>query len=263
MSLAFTRTIKLPAVGTSPRLNLRRLLPQPIRLAYQVAKRQLIDLSTGASFHFAKPSHKLAYLPHSIELAQPIIANAWLENKQHNFRQAAMYVNAVTVQPGQVFSFWKIIGNPTEGRGFKKGRNLVNGQVSETFGGGLCQASGILYHTSLIAGLAIVERHNHSVDLYANGEPRFTPLGADATVAFGYRDLRVANPFDFPIKFEVEVVGEKLRCILRSEKPITAQIIDFQAIEHTDSTEVTSKRQLADGGVEVVARSVYAKTPKV
>lgn len=249
--------LKIPDAGTVANLNLRKLLPQPVKLAYRIAKRQLRDLQTGALFKIAKPSDVSEPMLFAIELTQPIIANVWLENKKHNFRQAAQQVNAVTLQPGRVFSFWKTVGNPTANKGYKTGRNLVNGQVSETYGGGLCQLSGILYHTSLLAGLAIVERHNHSVDLYANGETRFTPLGADATVAFGYKDLRVANPFGFAVRFEVEVGAEKLVCRLRSEEPINAQFIEFQAVESLSVTKVVTKRQLMDGRFEEIGRSVY------
>ncbi len=257
MSLTFTGTFKLPDAGAAPMLNWRKLLPQPVKLAYRIAKRQLRDLHRGTLFKIAKPNDVGESMPHFIELAQPIVANAWLENKQYNFRQAAQQINAVTVQPGHVFSFWKTIGNPTEARGFKKGRNLVNGQVSETYGGGLCQLSGIIYHTSLIAGLAIVERHNHSVDLYANGEQRFTPLGADATVAFGYKDLRVSNPFGFAVRFEVEVLGETLVCRLRSKEAITAWEVEYQAIEKNGSVEVFTLKRLGFENQVLICKSVY------
>jgi hypothetical protein len=48
--------------------------------------------------------------------------------------------------------------------------------------------------------LKIVERHQHSVDIYTE-ENRYTPLGTDATVVFGYKDLRIRNPYHFPIQF--------------------------------------------------------------
>jgi vancomycin resistance protein VanW len=257
MSFTIAGTFKLPDAGAAPMLNWRKLLPHPVKLAYRMAKRQLRDLQSGTLFKIAKSSRSHTVMPFSIELSQSVIPNAWLQNKLHNFRQAARQVNAVTLQPGQVFSFWKTVGNPTANKGYKKGRNLVNGQVSETYGGGLCQLSGILYHTSLLAGLAIVERHNHSVDLYANGETRFTPLGADATVAFGYKDLRVANPFSFAVRFELEVVGETLVCRLRSEEVITEEVIEFQASSKNGSVEVLTMKVLDVGKHELICKSGY------
>ena len=81
--------------------------------------------------------------------------------------------------------------------------------MSLDYGGGLCQLSSIIYHLSIIAGMSIVERHNHSVDIY-NDEDRFTPLGADATVAYGYKDLRVKNEYSFPVRFNFEIINDNL-----------------------------------------------------
>ena len=229
----------------------------PIKLAFQFAKRSLRDMRTGQFFKLANPSQAVWTMPYSIELLQPVVSNAWLQNKLHNFRRAALPINAVTLKPGQVFSFWKTVGTPTSAKGYKTGRNLVNGQVQETIGGGLCQLSGIIYHTSLLAGLGILERHNHSVDLYANGEQRFTPLGADATVAFGYKDLRVANPFGFAVRFEVEVVGETLVCHLRSEKAIVPRELDFHSINRVETVEVTTLGRMEGGHLELLGRSFY------
>lgn len=257
MSLRFSGIFKLQDAGNAPMLNWKQLLPSPVKIAYHINRGRLRDLKTGAYFRFAKPNQRLTSLPHCIELVQPIVPNSWLQNKQHNFRLAAASINAITLQPNQVFSFWKSVGNPTEKMGFKKGRNLVNGQVHETYGGGLCQLSGILYHTSLLAGLTVLERHNHSVDLYANGEQRFTPLGADATVAFGYKDLRVANPFGFAVRFEVEVVAETLVCRLRSEEPIAAWEIEFEGACKNGIVEVETRQRSATGELKQVGRSVY------
>jgi vancomycin resistance protein VanW len=257
MSLRFSGIFKQPDAGIAPMPTWKQLLPSPVKIAYHLTKERLRDFKTGTYFKFAKPSAILVSMPHSIELVQPIVPNAWLQNKQQNFRLAAASINAVTLKPHQVFSFWKTVGNPTAKMGYKKGRNLVNGQVSETYGGGLCQLSGILYHTSLLAGLAVLERHNHSVDLYANGEQRFTPLGADATVAFGYKDLRVANQFGFAVRFEVEVVAETLVCRLRSEKPIPALEIEFNGVSKNGMVEVETMKRMDTGELQQVGRSVY------
>jgi hypothetical protein len=49
-----------------------------------------------------------------------------------------------------------------------------------------------VYHIGIIAGLDIIERYNHSVDIYTD-DTRFAPLGTDATVVYGYKDLRIRN----------------------------------------------------------------------
>ncbi|MNR14276.1 VanW like protein [compost metagenome] len=92
----------------------------------------------------------------------------------------------------------------------------------------MCQVSGIIYHISLIAGLEIIERHNHSVDIYTD-ETRFTPLGTDASIVYGYKDLRVKNNLPFSIKFEMEIKDNFIQVNLRSEKMVEQKQLFFES----------------------------------
>ncbi len=128
-----------------------------------------------------------------------------------------------------MFSYWRALGRPSLKKGYKKGRNLIQGKLSEDIGGGLCQLSGIIYHTSLIAGLEVLERHCHTMDIYQDHE-RYTPLGADATVVYGYKDLRIRNPFDFPIHFKFHIDDKSIRCKLFAQKTIQPQQLTFSTV---------------------------------
>jgi vancomycin resistance protein VanW len=107
-----------------------------------------------------------------------------VEAKIHNITLAIKGMNNLVIPPGTIFSFWHIVGRPTRVRGYLPGRSLVGGQLGPDFGGGLCQLSGLIYCTSLVAGLQILERHPHSRDIY-DDQTRYAPLGADAAVASG------------------------------------------------------------------------------
>jgi vancomycin resistance protein VanW len=96
----------------------------------------------------------------------------------------------------------------------------------------LCQLSSIIYHTALRTGLDILERHPHSCDLYwGHDEQRYTPLGSDATVAYGYKDLRVRNPFSHPITLWVEIRTDGLSCGFGADSPMLSREIRFEAKE--------------------------------
>ena len=125
------------------------------------------------------------------------------------------------------------------------------------YGGGLCQLAGIVYHLALIAGLTVRERHNHSVDIYAEDE-RFAPLGSDATVVYGYKDLRIQNNYDFPIRFGFTLDDRSLSCSLESGQAIAAGrlVLERQAVEGGE--EVAAKR-VVQGREELVARSRYKR----
>ena len=173
-------------------------------------------------------------MPFHIEVEQPFTASATLEQKKQNLRLAADRIRQFVLMPGEVFSFWRAVGNPNT-RQFAASRGIRGGVLQLERGGGLCQASGIIHHLSLMAGFEVVERYNHSVDLYTE-ETRFCPLGSDATVAYGYRDLRVRNTSESPVLFDLTVHDDHFTGCLRSESRIPEHDIHFERTDHPDGT---------------------------
>ena len=184
------------------------------------------DLTTGDLYMFAtKQKSKFRYNS-AITITQEIKPSETFQNKIFNLSLASKKINEYEIMPDEIFSFWKIIGNPNYE--FKKGRTLLSGQIKEEIGGGICQVSGIVYNVSLIAGLQILERYNHSVDIYTE-ETRFAPLGLDATVVFGYKDLRIKNNYNFPIKFEIQVHKNQIKIELLSTNKIKENKLFFES----------------------------------
>lgn len=107
---------------------------------------------------------------------------------------------------------------------------------------------------SILAGLQIVERHNHSIDIYTD-ETRFTPLGLDATVVFGYKDLRIKNTLSFPIRFEIEVRDSQIRIKLLSTEKIQARKLLFE----TKTTELHTTVKVIDENKNVINISKFSK----
>ena len=75
--------------------------------------------------------------------------------------------------------------------------------------------------------MEIVERHNHSIDIYTE-KTRYSPLGADATVVYGYKDLRLINNFHFPIKFDLTIADNHLIAKLFSSEKIEEKQLLFE-----------------------------------
>ncbi|WP_281232553.1 VanW family protein [Flavobacterium gelatinilyticum] len=193
------------------------------------------DLLSNALFKFPAKNSSNPVFDYSISLSQEIRKNNGFENKVYNLQLASERINQYVLEPGQIFSFFKIIGNPNSG--FRKSRTLVNNTLVEEKGGGICQVSGIIYHISLMAGLEILERHNHSIDIYTD-ETRFAPLGTDATIVYGYKDLRVRNNFSFPIKFQINVKESSIVVSLLSSELIHKRQLFFESLTDKDSTTV-------------------------
>lgn len=110
-----------------------------------------------------------------------------------NIMLAASKVNGAVIPPGGVFSYNGTVGPRTAEGGYVEAPIYVSGTKSTGIGGGICQVSSTIYAASLLAGLTTVERHQHSLPVH------YLPSGMDATVSYGTLDLKIANPYSFPI----------------------------------------------------------------
>jgi vancomycin resistance protein VanW len=178
-------------------------------------------------------------LPQRHAWTQAIHETPTAEAKRHNLRLAADALQRARIAPGEVFSFARVVGPPIASRGYRTGRTLVGGEVAASIGGGLCQLSGLLYLAALECGLEIVERHPHSLDIYTDAT-RFAPLGADATVVYGHRDLRFRNTLELPIGFTCEVNAGQVTLALCASRPPAKRSIAFIAEPQASHTLVTT-----------------------
>lgn len=206
---------------------LRKWVPKNWRVQYRLWRRYAADRRSGLYRQFAAEGNPPPDWPRQLEVSQPIFASQLSENKVHNIQLAARSLSRVVVRPGEVFSFWRLVGPARPDRGFKPGRNLENGELVAGYGGGLCQLAGIVYHLSLLAGLEVLERHAHSVDIYEEHE-RYAPLGSDATVVFPFKDLRLRNPYSFAVQFSFVLRTERLTAFLHCEQPLRAHRLRFE-----------------------------------
>ncbi|WP_230812836.1 MULTISPECIES: VanW family protein [Xanthomonas translucens group] len=92
----------------------------------------------------------------------------------------------VEVPVGAAFSFWRQLGRATRRRGFAAGRELCEGCLVPSIGGGLCQLSNAIYDAALRQGLHIDERHRHTHVIAGSLAER----DRDAVVFWHYVDLR-------------------------------------------------------------------------
>lgn len=216
---------------------MRRFIPSFLKVQFQLIKRKVMDFRNGNYNQFAGKKTHFATLPIAFSLEQDLFPN---ETKIHNLKKAIQSIEKVYVQPTEIFSFWKAVGNPNAKNGFMKSRSLINGEIQSSVGGGLCQLSGLIYFLSLHTSLEILERHNHSVDIY-NDTTRFTPLGSDATVSFGYKDVRIKNTSDAPFYFSFLIKENSLTIRLHSSKKIIPNLVSFsEDLIKDDQVEVST-----------------------
>lgn len=145
-------------------------------------------------------------------------------NRLWNLQLAANRIHCLRLVPSGIFSFCHRVGEPTASNGFREAPVFVRGRVLTDVGGGLCLIATNLFNTFLQSGCEILERHCHSIDAY--GDKRFYPLGQDAAVAYGYKDLVVRNssPIALQLRFQVlREQGEVLSSIW-GEQPRPVQV---------------------------------------
>ncbi len=237
-------------------LELRRQMAISLRIAG--------DWSSGARRRFVSRAETgregADNFPPQLTLEQPILPTESVAAKIHNIELARRQIENLPIPPDCVFSFWHLVGRPTPACGFQAGRSLLGGQLRADCGGGLCQLSGIIYHASLLAGLQILERHPHSLDIY-DDTTRYTPLGADATVAYGFKDLRIANSLSAPICHRFALTPDRLTCWICSPEPIQPCRVEF-AVGHRErgvSVVETRRQRPGESKVEILAVSSYRK----
>jgi len=157
-------------------------------------------------------------------------------NRSHNLVLATREVNTIMLKPGEVFSFNQTVGRLSYERGYRDAMIIIGDKFEEGLGGGLCQVSSTLYNACLLAGLKIVERHNHNLAV------AYVPLGQDATVAHGLKDFRFQNNLDDPIYLWTQAgsgkVTMKIYSNLKHKQKIQVtnvvdQVIDFKEIRET------------------------------
>lgn len=118
-----------------------------------------------------------------------------------NLAIATRKINEFVVQPGEVFSYNKVLGKRSVEAGYKEAAIYTSNGVENGIGGGICQISSTLYNAVLKANLEIVERHNHS---YVTS---YCAAGRDATVSYGSLDFKFKNSRKYPIKIVASVAG--------------------------------------------------------
>ncbi|NJK30353.1 MAG: VanW family protein [Acaryochloris sp. SU_5_25] len=114
----------------------------------------------------------------------------WIAGKIQNLRVALQDLNGIEIPKSGIFSFWAQIGQPTRRNGYVEGRELRQGCLIPSVGGGLCQLSNALYSIALETGFEILERHAHSQVIPGS----LAEVGRDATVFWNYVDLRFRVP---------------------------------------------------------------------
>lgn len=177
------------------------------------------------------------------------------ENTIYNIKLSSDVINGILVKPQEIFSFNKYVGPAEKADGYKESTIIANGIFVNGYGGGICQVSSTLYNAILLANLPIVERYNHSV--YGDAT-RYVPLGQDAAVFYGLKNLRFKNNSDKVIVIFSKVFRDTLQVSIfggnedKAEVEIISKdkkVIDYQIIREKDSKLEAGQEMVVQEGV--------------
>lgn len=121
----------------------------------------------------------------------------------NNITVGAARMNGLVVAPGQAVSVSAVILPRTAENGYQEAGAYLNGKVIQATGGGVCQISSTTYNAVMNAGLLVLQRYPHSMPVH------YLPLGQDAAISAGSKDLIFMNPYDTPILIQT-IVADKL-----------------------------------------------------
>jgi vancomycin resistance protein YoaR len=137
-----------------------------------------------------------------------------------NIDVAASKLDGLVLAPGELVSFNGVVGERSEDNGFQKSWEIFKGEMVEGVGGGTCQVASTFYAAIFFGGLDVTERLPHS------RPSAYIPMGLDATVVYPIVDLKVRNPYDFPIVVHAKVTGNQLKMqLLGAKKPAKVSFV--------------------------------------
>lgn len=159
-------------------------------------------------------------------------------NRCHNIANAAGMINGTLLYPGEEFSVNATIGPLDKGNGYELAGSYENGQVVDSYGGGVCQVSTTLYNAVILAELEVTERSNHSMIV------TYVKPSMDAAIAGDYKDLKFVNNQELPIYIESYTEGKNIYFnIFGRETRPSNRVISYES-------EVVSTQ---DPGIQFVA----------
>jgi vancomycin resistance protein VanW len=198
----------------------RRVLPVPVRVALLQwpSMLKLLELERLKPDGLARP-HAVTSRCTPLRRERLTYGESLQRAKEQNVARAVGLLDGLTLKPGALFSWHRHVGPPVRWRGFAPGPELHDDQLRSGGGGGLCQVANLLFYLAVHAGLELVERHRHALDLFPD-DSRTVPFGCGATVFFPKKDLRFRNTSGSSLTLRLSIREGALHGALHAEAPL-------------------------------------------
>lgn len=193
-----------------------------ISLLKEYLLRDIKDLFSGKKIAKQKLSSEMPYIVkgHRSTILRKLkgVDIKLQENKAVNLKIAGDKINHITIKPGETFSFWKTVGNPSKKHGYLEGLTISCGNIGKSVGGGLCQLANLIHWLVINSPLEVVELHHHSDAIFPDSNRR-VPFGTGTSIFYKNVDYRFKNTSDQTVQMIIWQESGELLGELRSEKP--------------------------------------------
>ncbi|NLI75428.1 MAG: hypothetical protein GX442_03160 [Candidatus Riflebacteria bacterium] len=180
------------------------------------------------------------------------------EGRNVNLRVAADKIDGIIIQPGEEFSFNRVVGARGRKEGFQPAGVISNGKVIKGLGGGVCQVSTTLYRCALMSNMKITERYNHSIyDGIA-----YAQRGLDAAVVWGSKDFRFVNTLKSPLLITCRAGKGTVKVAFYADhRPFEKiELATRNEVKHPFDVQVRKNTRLKSGEKRVVQPGVTGYT---
>lgn len=131
-------------------------------------------------------------------------------NRQQNIRRGAEILNGTIIPQGAEFSLVSTLKPFTLENGYKAELVIKGNETTPEIGGGLCQVGTTTFRATMLSGLPVTSRANHSYAVSYYSDDRNGLPGTDATIYDPAPDFKFKNDTPGPILVQTRVEGNDL-----------------------------------------------------
>jgi vancomycin resistance protein YoaR len=173
--------------------------PRIILEESELVEKVITASTTGGDVELPLYITESGYKPEDVDqLGEVVVAsfttrfNSGVLGRSKNIELSAGAINNIIVGAGDIFSFNTTVGPSDAAHGYQKAKEIVNKQLVDGIGGGICQTSSTLFNAVDQLGVSYIEKHHHSLSV------GYVPAGRDATVSYGGPDFQFQNTTGAP-----------------------------------------------------------------
>lgn len=199
--------------------------PRVILNEAELINRIMNSIETGETVELPLEVTESQYSPEEIPQLDEVVLSSYttyfdsgVTGRARNIELSASAINNVILGVGDIFSYNEVVGPRDEESGYQKAMEIVNKELVEGIGGGVCQTSSTLFNAVDQVGVEYIEWHHHSISI------GYVPAGRDATVSYGGLDFRFKNKKEVPLLIKAYVNGGSITVEVRTSKENAAKL---------------------------------------